>query len=788
MNFMKIAWRDISSIFKNRFIRVSVTAIIIVPLLYSMLYLYAFWDPYNKLADMQVAVVNLDKGGTKDGEVVSYGKDLVDKLKDNKKVGWRFVGLEDAEDGVKNKGYYAMFIIPENFTEEVLSAKDGKPEEPHITYTANEKKNFLAAQINGKVLVELKSELTKNITDEYTKVAFDSLYEVKDGMQKASDGSKELYDGITKLSGKVPDLSDGVNKLYDGSLDLQNGLSDAKEGAAQLYYGAAMLNSSLSQLKGGAFSINEGLGQLKGELPALTKGVSDLKDGSGSLKDNIKLFNDAALKGVTDGVGSLDSALNTKIIPGAKGVADGAVAVNSGVNSLLAAQQDVQKNLQQYLSSHPEVMMDTNVQSILAIINGNKTPEQAAAAAKAVEDLKNGAQRLQDGSQALYGGLNVDFKTGLYKLNTNMPAINDNADKLYKGAETLSLGLKELNSKIPAVTAGVDNLYSGSSQLSSGADQIYDGSMQLKNSIAKPEEVKDIAKKETNSTISLFNGLTQLKDGSTQLKDGIYTLNGNIPELSDGVNKLYDGSKELSDKLKDGSDKLNKNLINDSSTMASFISEPIAIDEKPMNPVKNYGTGFTPYFIPLSLWVGALMMFFVITDKVDEDIKASSASLVVGKFLSYGYIGVIQAVLASSIVLVLGLRPSNIPLYYLFNIMLSLVFIAIIQSLVFLLGQAGRLLSIVLLILQLTACAGTFPLEVVPKFFRVINPFMPFTYAVSGLRETISGLDYSVFIKDVAVLGVFMMVFLILSVVMKGHADALQEKVRQQAGESIVLN
>jgi putative membrane protein len=245
------------------------------------------------------------------------------------------------------------------------------------------------------------------------------------------------------------------------------------------------------------------------------------------------------------------------------------------------------------------------------------------------------------------------------------------------------------------------------------------------------------------------------------------------------MSQLYDGSKELSGKLQEGFDKLNKNLVNDSKTMGQFVSEPLAIDEKPIYPVKNYGTGFTPYFVPLSLWVGALMMFFVITDKIDDDINAGPASIVLGKFLSYGYIGIIQAVLASSIVLLLGLRPDNIILYYLFNILLSFVFIAIIQSLVFLLGEAGRLLSIILLILQLTACAGTFPLEVVPNFFKIINPFMPFTYAVSGLREVISGLDYTVFIRDVSILGTIMLVFLIISILMKGHADKVKDKIRQ---------
>src|SRR4051812_11373816 len=105
MNFLKVAWRDISSIFKNRFIRVSVIAIIIVPLLYSLLYLDAFWNPYASIKDMPVAVVNQDKGSTKDGEKVNYGDELVDNLKKKQEVGWRFVTKKQAEDGVKGKDY-----------------------------------------------------------------------------------------------------------------------------------------------------------------------------------------------------------------------------------------------------------------------------------------------------------------------------------------------------------------------------------------------------------------------------------------------------------------------------------------------------------------------------------------------------------------------------------------------------------------------------------------------------------------------------------------------------------
>jgi putative membrane protein len=250
------------------------------------------------------------------------------------------------------------------------------------------------------------------------------------------------------------------------------------------------------------------------------------------------------------------------------------------------------------------------------------------------------------------------------------------------------------------------------------------------------------------------------------------------------MTKLATGSKKLSDKTTKGYNDLSGSLKNDSKTMATAFSEPVVMDQKAIDPVKTYGEGFTPYFIPLSLWVGALMMFFVITDKVDDDIAAGPASVVAGKFLSYGAIGFMQAVLASGAVMLLGLRPDNILLYFLFNIFLSYVFIAIIQCMVFLLGQLGRLISIVLLILQLTSCAGTFPIEIVPNLFKVLNPFMPFTYAVSGLREVISGINYGVFTKDVIVLAGMLLIFLVTSVLMKGHADKAQKYIKEKKAQA----
>lgn len=938
MDFIKIAWRDISSIMKNRFIRVSVTAIIVVPLLYSLLYLYAFWDPYTKLKDMPVAVVNMDQGGTMDDKKVNYGENIVDNLKKNDQIGWRFVSFDEAQNGVKGKGYYAMFVIPKDFSEKILSAKDGKPVQPKILYTANEKKNFLAAQINGKVSLELKTEIIKNISDEYTKVAFDSLYEVKDGMNKAADGSKQLKDGlddakdggnqlkdgIAKLSDNAPQMQDGVQKLYNGAGELNTGLSAAKDGAVQLSEGIAKLKTATDSvvikpelkalltpetLNGAKIIMNDASVLAKADTSALgivpqittpqnmmafNKIMQDFSSldfnsitklpqlGDMMTPQNVqnvnKLMQDAQALGSIDTskLAPLSELLNnsdkiSKLLGDAQGLSS--IDVNKMAGYLNTQQegakkyvsaagvlntQDNKNALEAAVKTNPNLTLLQKTQ-LVTLVEGYysltaQTSQSMTAAAAPMGEMSNNLkaltalqQELKDNGELIAGAKQALSKENVAYLNTALTQLMGMKKDLDNNAQNIAAlqglmqqmnadadlkqsiaKLQALQSDMTAVKPIIDQVTKGLTpkQLMSIAqtpqlvNQLLGMQKDLQNN-AKLLEVAQSALSDNNVKMAeqviaampnlsgginqlyagsskLSGGLNALYTGSTQLKDGLGTLNGNIPALidgttklndgmgtlNDGLEKLADGANELYDKIHEGADKINKNLVNDSDTMGEFVSEPIILDEKPMNAVKNYGTGFAPYFIPLSLWVGAIMMFFVITDRVDDDLNASSVSIVAGKFLSYGYIGILQAVLASVIVLVLGLKPDNVVLYFLFNIFMSFTFIAIIQSLVFLLGQVGRLLAIVLLIFQLTSCAGTFPLEIVPKMFKVLNPIMPFTYCVSGLREIISGIDYAVLGKDVAVLACMMIMFLIISMLMKGHADKVQELIKEKKQEA----
>lgn len=861
MNFLRIALRDISSILKNRFIRVSVVAIIIVPLLYSLLYLDAFWDPYSKLKQMPVAVVNLDRGSIKDDKQVNYGNDIVERLKKNNELGWRFVSEADADKGVKGTKYYAEFVIPEDFSEKVLSAKNGTPQPPQILYAANEKRNFLAAQINGKVELQLKDEIEQTIVKEYTKVVFDNLYDVKDGFKKASDGSGTLKDNLAIARDGSLALKDGIGQARDGVLKATGALGENKAlmslinsksvasvkgimndaavlknaDTSMLYlipqfvtgsniqmakklaadakavdFKSIINNPLVKQLPALATPQNiSSAGKLLNDAETLSKvDTTKLLPMMGLLKNSDKLgglLNDAKSLSLID-TSSMNTAINAQKASAEQYIAvSGKLNTESNKQALLTA-INTNSNLNDMQKAQLNTIVNGYYNLTLQTANGfSQSTGTITAMQDNITKLQAMQKELKDNTQLISGVQQALSPENVKYLSSVLPQLIDmksDLDANQKNIATLKLllaktgdpSVKEtiakltvLQSDIQKVMPLVDKMNSSMTpetlnklqQSPQLVSQLLGMQKDLKNN-GKILEVASNALSDKNIRManSLIGAIPSLTDGVNKLYDGSV-------KLSDGMTKLTDGATELNSKLGDGYDKINKNLVNSSDTMASFVSQPLTMNAQPVNSVKNYGTGFTPYFIPLSLWVGTIMMFFIITDKVDDDIKAKPSAVVAGKFLSYGFIGIMQALLASIVVLTLGLKPNSIVLFFLFNVLMSFVFIAIIQSLIFLLGQAGRLLSIVLLIMQLTSCAGTFPLELTPKLFKVLNPYMPFTYCVTALREIIAGSDYLVVARCAGILAAIMVVFLIISMIMKGRADRFQEKFEDMKVGSI---
>lgn len=949
MNFLKVLWSDLSNIFRNRFVMVSVIAIIMIPLIYGGLYLAAFWDPYGKTENLPVAVVNLDKGAMDEEKRVNYGNDIVDNLKNNNDLAWKFVNSKkEAEEGLKGDKYYAMMVIPSDFSKRLMDVDKGKLEKPQLLFVANKKKNYVVGLISDKASKAIKQDVGKGIMDNFTVKIFDSLYELRDGMEAAVDGTSQIKDGVTDLKDKVPVMADGINKLYDGSATLNDKLKDASEGSNKLrdgvgtlkdkmpdlvdgvnklYKGTGTLDSKMQTALDGSEKLRDGSIALNDKLPDLSKGVDALNDGAGSIRDGLGEVNDKMPK-FLDGVSDLRDGAS-EIRGGLRTARDGAqrlyvkdengnVKQDDGLPALKNGAESMKNSVADGITTKLKTPdKDTGIKPIskmIAIVSGSD--QSILKGMMALNQIiQSGNLPLpEDSKKAWNTDLNdiIEFNNALIDLNSTdskdsinrdlnimgvafngqSPAFNDaklprissdlaniadvvkgypgfsqsvqlqtvygtliklsqgvtafNSDssivelkqtlKLYQGSTDLSNHLSDASSGVGALTDGLNRLYEGSDKLYNGLDTLYDkskdlqngtedlytGSKNIKDGLQKFQgtvpglingvsqlsdgnrdlsdglsKIKDSTKElnekvgELNQkvpdlqqgvydlydgTTDLSDGLLKLYDGSGKLKDGIKTLKDKMPDLEDGANKLYEGISQLNDKLKEGAEKLSDKLVQSGKAMGTFISEPVKLQDKPLFDVKKYGEGMAPYFISLALWVGALMMFFVITEKVNLDKKVGSVSVVLGKYLTYGSVGVLQAILISFVVTKIGLQPTNLLAYYSFNIFLSLVFVAIIQNFIFLLGDAGRLVAVIVLVLQLTSSSGTFPGELLPKFFKTIGPFLPFTYSIAALREINCGIDSAMLTKDVTILAGYMIVFLTLSVLLKGPIENMKNK------------
>lgn len=1015
MNFVKIAWRDISNTFRNRFIRIMVIATIILPMLYSLCFLGAFWDPYGKLSKLPVAIVNLDKGGTDNNKSVNYGKDFVKKMKKNKEMGWHFVSYDEAQKGINGKKYYAEFILPSNFTSSILKAKTSKPIPPVIKFRCNEKKNFIIGQLTGKSLpTKIQDAISRNITETSVKIAFDNLYEIKDAMKKAGKGSKTISDAVSEANNKLKDAkaeldnnSDLTSLITKENFNLlKSTINDAESlkdtDTSTLSQITDLLTpSNVSSLR----VINNDLkaaniekltnSPLLKNLPKLAS-TQNLQNVNALMKDTdtlskidmVKMKPLLNLMNKQDQISSLindtkklTSNIDKKKIEPLINVAKNKTQLLDLVNSAntLSGKVDTTKLL-------PLVSLMQNSDKLFGLMN-DADKLSSAASAKELEPLLNLAKNtdkftpvLQDAlklssidvssiqnslaqqlknSQAFVTGtsflpqskdslkasvmsnaaLTTEQKTQLITIieasslardnmvssAKDMTSISQNLDTL-KSAQTnissivplvkdIPTSIQYVNTQVmPQLTKVQQELTDSKALLTNVPDSItyikgltpqllsmytklqtvkplmtgvpeslnyvngltpqalsiYNKAMQLKpltngleqslnyvktlapkliamkadldknasnlqavkQLLAKANDPetkasldkivklqKDVASikpmlnslqsQMTDENISKLNDVPALANKlismQQKLKDNenLLTITQNaltdhnydeakklidaMPDLVSGVQKLADGTKELSTKLNDGYDTLNHNLVNSSSTMGKFLSEPVKIKNNPINSVPNYGSGFAPYFIPLSLWIGALLMFFVMSTTVDDDINAGPVGTVVGKYLSFGYIGIIQAVTVTFGVMLLGLKPTSLPILILFNIFLSYAFISIVQSFMFLTGpNVGKFLALVLLILQLASSGGTFPTELIPRIFGIIHPFLPFTYATEGLREIISAqpINYALLSKDVCVLAGMLIGFLALSIVMKNHADALQSKIEAKKAEA----
>ena len=217
--------------------------ILIIPLLYSYLYLGAFWDPYSRLSDLPIAIVNEDDGALINNEDRNLGNEMVDRLQEDGSLNFVVTSLDNATSGTELDTYYAMIVIPEDFSSDIASAETTDKTSATITFSANEKKNYLASQIMSRAIVEMEESLRDQVSSEIVANLSNQLASVPASLNDLSTGISELQDGGDTLSFGADDLSTGMDTLANGAISLEDGTDALSTGADDVASGAQDVNT-----------------------------------------------------------------------------------------------------------------------------------------------------------------------------------------------------------------------------------------------------------------------------------------------------------------------------------------------------------------------------------------------------------------------------------------------------------------------------------------------------------------------------------------------------------------
>ena len=617
------------------------------------------------------------------------------------------------------------------------------------------------------------------------------------GAQQLASGSQTLANGIRQYTGGVGQLATGLGQLNANSGALNSGASQLQSGLSQLSGNSGQLRSGSGQLATGASqlnsTVNSQLGNIdfNGIMGAMNQ-AQDLQKGLTQLQTGLTTAK-AALAGVQESAGKLQQASGA--LAGVSQVKGQLTSAASGAGSVAKSDAEIAGKLQELAGS----TSDNNIKSQLGALAA-----QAGANAKTAGDSAKTIASVGETLTSLnsLGSSLSDMQSQLGQLS-QMSTILDNADGTIKQANTLLNTLNGYKGTLSSMPDAVNKLKEATGQISSGANTLNAGINQYTNGVdtaaAGAGTLTSGIGQYTAGVAQAGAGVGQLTANSGQLNAGagqlagaLGQLNGQVPALTAGVNQLAAGTQQLVDnspalvqgiiKLNVGATKLSTALgkgaktingIKTSPRTAKMIAEPSVEKHSNYSYVPNYGHALAPYVLSVALYVGMLVFNFVYPIRRVADPDASATAWWFSKVVVGAVAAIAMAVVECGIMMMCGLTVDHVPSFFATTILFGLASMAVVMFLSMTFDNPGRFVAMVLLMLQLGGSGGTFPMEVTMKFYNVIHWYLPMTYSILGLRDSISGglgTHYTLFC-NLVLLGIAVVFNLLLLLTMKGIAS-----------------
>lgn len=547
---IKAEWR---SLLKNKFLLIVLGAIALIPALYNLIFLGALWDPYGKVDQLPVAIVNHDKEVSYQGKQLNIGKELTDNLKKKKPLDFQLVSSEEAKRGIDKGNYYMIVTIPDHFSKDATSLLSKEPKKMVLDYQTSQGTNLTASKMSGTAMTALKDQVSNEITEMYTEAVLRNFGNAGQGMAKAADGGEKLADGTKKLKDATQEIATNLTTLSASSLTFSDGSQTLTKGLQQYVAGADQVNE-------GATKLDQGVGALAAKVPDLANGVGQLASGSTSLNDGISRYTAgvgsaaAGSQTVSSGLSQLSGKL-PELANGVGQLAQGSSGLNSGVQQYVAGVASANTGAKQVSGGAQQLAAQTE-----------QLPQQVSALHAGTEKIVAGLQNVQlsaaDKEQLITytEGVNAYLSQVSQALGSIDLSGLSNAGQLSSVVQELSTQLNALSASTTAISQKMDETKQELTK-SYQADLTVNANAVVSDLTNSGVVLTEQQKASVLSTMQAQNSQTmtavnQLSVDTSQLASQLTAQQQSLAKLSSALGALQNIPVDKISQLKQGADQL----------------------------------------------------------------------------------------------------------------------------------------------------------------------------------------------------------------------------------------
>lgn len=700
--------RDLWRILRNPVALVVTIGVAVLPSLYAWFNIMALWDPYSNVRNLPVAVVSIDRGAqSAETGRINAGRSVIQELRGNKSLGWKFMDDDErAIEEVHSGQCYAAIIIPERFSDDLVGIVEGAGNRPALNYYVNEKKNAIAPKVTDTGASTIDQEINAVFVSAVSDALAGKVLQTVGDVQGAAEQSR------SQVVGDLGEIIDQLDRT-DGQLD--------------------RIGSTMGQARQTVAGSRSDIKDLQSQISATQATLNRAQSSMAKTRDDSLRFSSALNQALADGSVRLSSAV-TDVNTVAGGITadlnatqDKVDRVNSGLGQLVDANGEAVDRLQSGLDQSGLHSGDPAYESIQ----------------RQIDDLKKTNQKQKSSLDAFKKNSSTALDSGRRAASDLSSAMTDTGGTGIKALAAASQSLA--GTTMPNLLTGLDALNASNGSLQGALSNLATTAVQT-----------DALLDQLDSTIG------QAQSTLSTTRTSLASVRSDLEGVRTDVAAL--GSSAAWNRM-------SQTLGLSPESFGKAMASPVELASHTVYPVSNYGSSVAPFYTNLALWVGGFILIAIYKLEVDKEgiRKCTATQAYLGRWLLLVFVGFFQALIATVGDLMLGIQCRQPALFVLAGVFASFVYINIIYALAASFRHIGKALAVVLVILQIPGSSGMYPIEMMPDFFRNLNPWLPFTYGINAMRETIGGMYGNHYWQDMLHIFWYLPVALLIGLVVRRY-------------------